>query len=256
MKNRLLMLLLATLMLASCDMQEFILRMVPHEDVVYANDFVALFAAHDFEQIEAKLDRTQMPAEIRPVLEKMAAMFPDETPQGVKIVGANVASKSEVSTTGLTLKYQYAKGALLVNVVLRKQGDKTLVTGVHVQPAQDVAEDGKRFPLEGKTATHYAVLAFAIAIPLLVIYALVLCIRMPIPKRKWLWVLFILVGVMQFTLNWTTGETTFTPVNIQLLGVGVVSPGVGAPWLLSVSMPLGAILFLLSRKRWVGQKQA
>jgi hypothetical protein len=60
--------------------------------------------------------------------------------------------------------------------------------------------------------------------------------------------LFILFGVGNFALDWTTGEWQFAPLHVHLLSASV-SANLYGPWVLSVSVPLGALLFLWRRRR-------
>jgi hypothetical protein len=66
--------------------------------------------------------------------------------------------------------------------------------------------------------------------------------------RKWLWVLFILAGVGKFAVNWTSGEWGIAPLSLQLLSASAVASLYG-PWILSFSLPLGAIVFLVHAAR-------
>jgi hypothetical protein len=61
-----------------------------------------------------------------------------------------------------------------------------------------------------------------------------------------LWVLFIISGITQTTLNWATGEVTFTPVSILLFSAGYAQ-GIHSPWVLSVAAPVGAVAYLVRR---------
>jgi hypothetical protein len=91
------------------------------------------------------------------------------------------------------------------------------------------------------------VLALAVFFALLTLYALVVCIKTRLPGRKWPWVLFILLGVGKLSVNWTTGAWGISPVAVQLFSASATAPLYGS-WTLAVSLPLGAIVFLLRRK--------
>ncbi len=41
----------------------------------------------------------------------------------------------------------------------------------------------------------------------------------------------------------------FQPIAFKIPGVGMVKMGLYAPWILKVSFPLGAILFLIKRRK-------
>lgn len=86
-----------------------------------------------------------------------------------------------------------------------------------------------------------------------------------IPRRKWLWMVFIAFGLWGVTLNWTTGDISpnFIDLNpqtgsfnlsllkFQLLGTEFGKSGVYAPWLISMGLPGGALLYWWRRRKWV-----
>ncbi len=88
-------------------------------------------------------------------------------------------------------------------------------------------------------------------IPLFILATLVECVRTPIPRRKWLWVLFILLGFGSIQLNWTTADYAIQAFHVNLLGAGAVASGRYAPWVLSFGIPLGAITFWSRRKEFL-----
>jgi hypothetical protein len=85
------------------------------------------------------------------------------------------------------------------------------------------------------------------------IYALVTCVRTTVTPTKWLWILLILPGVGKVSVNWTTGDWQVMPLAIQLLSASALSSRYG-PWVVAVSFPLGAILFLLRRRGFHGEQ--
>ncbi|MBI1397584.1 MAG: hypothetical protein GC151_16545 [Betaproteobacteria bacterium] len=79
------------------------------------------------------------------------------------------------------------------------------------------------------------------------LYALVACIRTRVPRRKWLWIVFIVLGVGKLAVDWTIGECRVFPASMQLFSASAFSSPYG-PWTVAVSLPVGAIEFLLYRK--------
>jgi hypothetical protein len=57
---------------------------------------------------------------------------------------------------------------------------------------------------------------------------------------------FILVGVGRLTVNWTTGQLYVMPFAVHLLSGGASTFGY-APWMIYVSLPIGAIIFFVYR---------
>jgi asparagine N-glycosylation enzyme membrane subunit Stt3 len=67
-------------------------------------------------------------------------------------------------------------------------------------------------------------------------------------RRKWLWILFILFGFGKLSINWTTGQWGVMVLAAQLFSASAAAAYFG-PWIVSVSLPVGAVLFLIKRRR-------
>ena len=115
--------------------------------------------------------------------------------------------------------------------------------------------EATKFTLKGKGALHLFVLFLAILVPVFIILTLIKCARTKGLKRKWLWMLFILVGMFGITFNWHTGQLgmslirkTETSIHInlidfQIFGAGMTKSGPLAPWFFEIGFPLGAVIF-------------
>jgi hypothetical protein len=252
--------LFALLSLSGCNQSDMMDKMTPHEDEAIAKNYVKLLRDNQFELIEKDLAPNLKGPNIRETLVSMAALFPVQDPISVKVVGAHVsyvveAHASPVSTNGsnssntdITFEYQFPERWLLASVVTQKKDGGISIIGLKVNTISDSLENLNRFTLSGKSPVHYAILTLAFLLPLFILYVLVLCIRTKIERRKWLWIVFILFGIGQFAMNWTTGQWGLNLLQVQLLGAGAFSPLYGA-WTVSVSLPLGAIIFLFWRNR-------
>jgi hypothetical protein len=226
-------------------------KFTPPEDEAIATNYIALLRQNKFEPIEKDLDPSLKSAITQDTLTKMAAAIPPQDPVSVKVIGAQQFRDPNFYRINLSFEYQFPSKWLLINVATQKKGGVSTIIGFNVYPLSNSLENINRFTLAGKSFIQYVTLAFAVLIPLFTLYALVLCIRTKMEKRKWLWMIFILIGIGKFTVNWTTGQWNFAPLFIQLLfGASAFAPMYGA-WLISISLPLGAILFLLRRKRLI-----
>ena len=254
MRRKILIGLLAVLAVSGCNQKAWFEKLMPKEDVEFAKDYIALYQARDFESIEATIDPGLKNAELRPNLEQIAAIFPEGTPKDIQTVGFQSFRNADTCRVNLTLQYEYPEKWLLVNVVFQKNGSDITVMGMNTNPLRDSLQNINRFTWKGKGVRHFVIFGYAVIMPLFMLYALVLCIRTPIPKRKWLWVIFILLGFGQIALNWTDGNLNITPISFQILGAGFGKLSPYGPWLFSVSFPIGAVVFLLRRKKWLGQR--
>jgi hypothetical protein len=248
------LLFLFAFLVTGCTQQELLSRIVSAEDQALATKYIDLLRARNFEEIEAALDARIRPPEIRDTLTQMAAAIPDGPPSSKKIVGAHVTNDSQGTTTNITFEYGFSGQWVLANVATRRSEESVSIVGFNVYPIPDALEEQNKLTLAGKSPTHYTVLFLAIAFPVLSIYALIVSAMTKTSGRRWPWVLFILFGIGTFSLNWTTGEVFFAPLQFQLLSASAVAD-LYSPWIISVSVPLGAIVFLVRRKI-VGRRSA
>jgi hypothetical protein len=238
---------LALSILMGCSQEQLLQKFSSPEDQATARSYIDRLRARNFDEIEKALDPSVRTPNIREILVKMASLIPNQEPTSVKVVGAQSFSATDAKTVNTTFEYSFGDKWLLASVAVREtQGVRTIV-GLNVNPITQSLEAQNRFTLIGKSAVQYSVFIAAIAAVLFSIYSLVVCIRTKFPRRKWLWVLFIVVGFGKLAVNWTTGEWGIAPLSVQLFSASAVAPFYG-PWTIAVSLPLGALLFLVLKK--------
>lgn len=235
------------IILTGCDQASMIKKMTPPEAESTAQGYIDLLRQNRFAEIEKALDPSIKTTDIRNTLAKMAQMIPAQKADSIKVVGSHVLHGPDISTTNITFEYQFNRNWLLINVATQEKQGISSVVGFNVNPIADSLENTNQFRLVGKTPLQYAVLVLAIIIPLLTLYALVLCVRTRIEKRKWLWVIFIILGVAKFSVDWTTGQWGIMPLSFQLFGASAFAPAYSS-WIISISLPLGAAIFMIKRK--------
>jgi hypothetical protein len=244
---RIRLLLLSLFLLAACSSPERLSQSVPAVDQALAMHYVDLLRTRSFDD----LDRAAVPNVRGPrlyaALLKMTETLPEQAPTSTKLVSAQVTTEPEGTKTSLVFEYEVGDRWLLANVALLRKADAVQLAGLGVRAIPESLEQFHRFTLAGKSARHYLVLALAVAFPLLTLIALVACIRARMGWPKWLWVVFILIGFGRYSLNWTTGETQAVPLALQPFSAAA-SAALYSPWVVSVSVPLGALAFLLYRK--------
>lgn len=237
------------MILSGCgDPASQIKKFTPPEDEAIAKNYIDLLRQNKFEPIEKDLDPSIKSDFTQDTLVKMSAVIPAQDPISVKVIGAHSFKGSNLSKINLTFEYEFPSKWLLINVATQKRDGVSTIIGFYVYPLSDSLENLNKFTLKGKSFPQYAIFAFAVLIPFLTLYVLVLCIRTKIEKRKWLWIIFILFGIGRLTVNWTTGQWQIAPLYFSLFGSGAFAPPYGA-WLISISLPLGAIVFLIRRKK-------
>jgi hypothetical protein len=237
------------LLLASCSQEELMQRLASPDEQASARAYIDQLRSRDFTAIEKSADSTIAGPALDGTLGKMADLFPIGPPHSVKLVGAQRSSMSGVTTLNLNFEYQFPGRWVVANVATKSKEGVTTIIGFHVYPESSSLESANRFTLSGKSVLQYVVLGAAIAAGLFTLVVLVVCIRTKMRRRKWLWILFILFGLGKLSVNWTTGQWGFMALAVQLFGVSAVAASTYSPWMVSVSLPLGAALFLINRRR-------
>lgn len=198
------------------------------------------------------LSRSLPPSEVLKGLRELNALLTASEEKAIEVVGVHV--RIQVSPGGrstiTTLSYQIeqARGWLLGSVILLQEADVAVITSARFNRMPASLQEMNRFTFENKGPVHYGFLAAAIAVLAFVLGTLVVCLRSRL-RRKWLWVIVVLSGVGTVRLNWSSGQSEFQPVSVQLFGTSALAAGWYAPWIVGVSLPLGAIVFLACRKR-------
>jgi len=135
---------------------------------------------------------------------------------------------------------------LLSTVMVRTSAGEWQINGIHLNLADPVhARAAGGFTLENKSPLHFGVLAAAILAPLLCLGTFGVALW----RRRWGWMIGSLFGFGQLALNWSTGAWMFQVANVALLGAGFFKgPGPFDAWVLTVSLPIPAILFWILRR--------
>jgi hypothetical protein len=162
------------------------------------------------------------------------------------------SSKSKV----VALSYEWSGKDTWYSANLRwtERDNQRLVDVLHIDPLNAPLEKIHAFTLSDKGILNWIFLIVAIAAVLFVFYALILCIRTKIPRRKWLWIIFILIGVGKISMVWTTGKIIWwgglsSLLSMLIFAADFVRASEYYPVIVSFSVPVGAIVFLIRRKK-------
>ncbi len=184
---------------------------------------------------------------LRTDLPKVIALVPSQIPLSLETLGGTAECKGNgVCTKLITLEYKYPDRWILFQATVSNGSGHYAITDLTVQPESMPAESMRQFTLRGKGWRHYAILLLALLSTGIALDALILCIRTPLKKRKWLWIIFTILGIGELGIDWSSGELWYKIFHITLpSGFGFEVDG---PFI-CVSIPAGAILFLLMRNR-------
>jgi hypothetical protein len=233
----------------SCSQQAILDKITPRPDDLLARQTIAQLAKPDYPSIVANLDSRLVDQNITSALSQARSALPHGMPSDVKLVGANIRVQNGDSLSQLTYQYSAERQYAVVSIEITRSGKVAKIQTLRVQKIPDALEKLNAFSLKAKPVLSYFILAMAIVVPTFIVITLVQLIRTRPLQLKWLWGLFILLGIGQVNLNWTDGSIAFQPIYFSFLGAGFFRPGLYGPWLLSVALPLGAIVFQIRRRK-------
>ena len=241
---------------------DLLYRTTPREDEAFALHTVDLLWQGRLDQVEDQFDPSIRNAQLREALTSMNDKFPSAQPVSIKTVDAGSVRGRNGPTTRITVEYEFApqitptngrtevipRKWLLAEVVIQRSQGTVNIRSLTVIPTSKSYEEMNEFTFADKGISQYAGLSLALVVAGFTLYALVLCIRSKIGKIKWILLIPMLVGLLQVTVNWTTGQWTFTSLAVRIppVNMGVQAYG---HWQIVITAPVGAITFLLYRRR-------
>jgi hypothetical protein len=142
----------------------------------------------------------------------------------------------------------------LVFVAATSDSGNTSLTGIRWQQAPADLRQMNPFRFAGKSWLHYTILTLAVLIPLFSIGTAVVA-ALSRGRFKWVWAVVSLISIGKIGIAWTDSSAAgaavrFTPINLQLLGAGVLKYPLYAPWVISIGLPVFALAYwILGRPR-------
>ena len=244
------------LMLFGCDYSNSRGSLVPSAEAEVAKEILVRLRAGDFEYIQERLHAGVRNDVSDDKLRELAGYFPSGEPMSTTLIGSQVHLMNSVWHGNFTFEYEFQDGWALANAILQRSDNELRVLGVGVYQTEASQKEINRFTLAQKSLIHYVVFTLAVVVPLFILVTLVVCIRTPIQRKKWLWAVFVLLGVGSLNLNWTTGEYAVQLMSFNLFGATAMASGPYGPWVLSIGIPLGAIVFWVRREALTAKREA
>ena len=254
--KRALLSIAALFLLAGClnekNERALIEKFAPREDDEFARRFVDLLREGRSEEAGPMLDPDVAAKAGVTGLNQLHQILDHGQPSAFELIGVNVTNFMPFNGSGakhranLVYQLRFHDAWVVATVVVESRSGERHVVSVYVQPVSDSLQILNQFSFRNKSIAHYLVFAACILIPLLIVITTVLCVRTRV-RRRWLWIIFILIGFVQVRFNWTTGAFDVQPLSFSLLGAAWFRASSYAPVVLTFAFPLGAILFLALR---------
>jgi hypothetical protein len=231
--------------------------LVPKDEMNFAKDYLGKLREKNFDYVLSYIDPEISDQVTIEKIEEVANYFPSGKLLSTELIGSQVNTHNSTWLGNFSFEYEFDSGWAVANTVMKRiDNNKTTIVGFNVYRTKASQKELNKFVLSGKSLLHYLVLALSCAVPIFIIITLIYCIKTPIQKRKWLWVLFVLGGIGTITVNWSTGFYEFKILQYLLFGASATAAGEHAPWVLAAGIPLGAIVFWFKRNSFIEQAKA
>lgn len=214
----------------------------------FAREFLTFLARGDIESALSRLDRhdsvrtvDSVRADFGAVLALARDSFRLLETDSASLVGWNVVH-SQVIRGELT--YELKAGTRWMLITVGMTGDTLhlrISSFMWLYSSQSLAEHN-RFSLASRSVGQYAYLLLAVLAAVTSLTGAIVAYRY---RLGWRWIVLALLGVTKASIDWTTGDQSFNWFSLQVLGAGIARGGPVAPWIVSFSLPAGAIAVLL-----------
>jgi len=222
-------------------------------DAAFAKQIYGDLRSNNWTAIKAIADTNLGKQDLRSFVATASSYIPRDPPKSERVVHwgtRNNFRNGQMTYQGssVTFEYEYSDRWIEAYATWRVVDGNRVLEGFGVYPHSAPLDVINRFSLSDKSFRHLVIFVSAIAMPVFSLFAFVVCLRTPMTrKRKILWAIFTLIGVGQVSLDWTSGQYSFHPANFMLFSSGFFRADAFSPYVISVTIPLGAIIFLVRR---------
>lgn len=241
-------------LLAGCNDDAKIKKATPPDSDKFARSFIQVLNKKNSDAAEKMIEPT-IRAEAKPKLKSLVELLSkDGAPTEVRVIGVRGQQKGDQKLIQLNYQIYFEKSWIAASIALIETPKNRFIFSVRMDPLPAPLEKLNAFKFFGKSIIHYLALLFAMMIPVFILYTLVQCIQLP-GNLKWIWVPFIILGFVSFHLDWATGRAFLQPLSFLIFGVSAVKQKYG-PFILSISLPIGAIAFFIVQMIKTNKKSA
>lgn len=246
---------IGVMLLAACTPNEIPEFLIPEEEARFARQHIDLYRAGDIETIVNQLSPDIGGDDLDEVIQKLIDLQPGSDPLDVSVVQATTTATPSGKVAHLVFQYEFPETWLAVDVIVESRAEGFVISRLYIEPLERSLQELNAFNVNGRGIAGYIVILCMAGNVVFILVTFIVCLRTPIPRRKWLWAVFTLVGAGIIRLNWSTGDLQYSIFSFQLLGAGFVRSGLAGPWILSFAFPLGAVAFWARRPAWLAQRR-
>jgi hypothetical protein len=240
---------LVILFLQSCSTKDLLEKIAPKDDEALARTTISELANENYHAVLKKLQPNLIDENTIKLLTQMRLQLPQGKATEIKLVNAFVRFQNAQKTSELVYQYNVSNSYALISISILTDKNIKKIYNFTTNKTPMSLEKQNAFSMQGKSLLAYVILVFSVIIPIFMVFTLVMLIRTPNITKKWLWGLFIIIGFSKLTIVWPTEAIGFQLLHFSLFGAGFFRQGFYGPWSIYIALPIGAIMFLVKRKR-------
>jgi hypothetical protein len=178
---------------------------------------------------------------------RLGSLIPPGAPRSSTVVANPSAETVAGHAQAVVAEYDYADRTTRFETAFQQPKGKTGLSlrSFRMQVATHKELQPNALSVANKSLPQLVYLALAVASPLLMIAALIKVLRTRGLANKGLWAAFSLVGLFGFEMNWANGSVLVDWMSLRIIGFWMASsPSAFDPWIISATVPIGAMLIL------------
>jgi hypothetical protein len=229
-------------LLGGCSPHALVERFADEEMTALALERIEALRLGDGTETWAELDPAVQPNASENLLAQMAEAFPDNAFSKRSFISYKHSTTTDKDLYNFVVEYEIDGTYWIADITLNKTDDRVTTYGIYLDRKENSALSAPQLDFSQVGPLHLLILTAVVVLPLASIVSIVVCLCTRGLKRKWLWCLFMLLGVTTIELNWATGAWQRNPFSFQILSAGASAIN-GGPWIFKISLPLGLLFF-------------
>lgn len=178
---------------------------------------------------------------------RLRTLIPQTPARSSTVVANPVAETPGGRAQAVVTEYDYADRTTRFETAFQQPKGKAgwTLRSFRMQVATHKELAPNSLSLENRSWVQLIYFALAITSPLLMIAALIKVLRTPGLTNRWLWSAFAFIGLFGFQMNWANGAVLVDWMALRIIGFWMASsPSAFDPWVISATVPIGAMLIL------------
>ncbi len=245
--RRVLTLITLLVVLVGCDPVELIMKPLPEKSDHMARVLLQKLADNDLEGAIALMDpKMEVDEHVNgKFADVLNLMTSDELKEISLVRYSNLKALIQGNQRSqFTYELIFKDSWGVANIAVDYMEGHRYIIGIYVEPLDRPLSEINAFTLENKSMIHYMMFALAIISPLFSLFALYLCVQKKESFAMWVWAVFILVGIGNVSINWTSGKVAYNIISISSIWAPGIRDGISGAYYITYAIPVGAIVFL------------